>query len=85
MNHNSSQKKYNCRLCQSEDIISVFKLASTPPANAFISRDKLKIKQKKYPLEIFFCNKCSHVQLTDVVDPKELFENYVFYFLRCLL
>jgi len=77
MNHNS-QKKSNCRLCQSADLVSVLKLASTPPANAFISKEKLQIKQKKYPLEIFFCKNCFHVQLTEVVDPKELFENYVY-------
>ena len=78
MNLNSSQKKSNCRLCQSADLVSVLKLASTPPANAFISKEKLQIKQKKYPLEIFFCKNCFHVQLTEVVNPKELFENYVY-------
>ena len=78
MNLNYLQKKYKCRLCQSSDLVSVLKLASTPPANAFISKEKLQIKQKKYPLEIFFCKNCFHVQLTEVVDPKELFENYVY-------
>ena len=78
MNFNYLQKKYKCRLCQSSDLVSVLKLASTPPANAFISKEKLQIKQKKYPLEIFFCKNCFHVQLTEVVDPKELFENYVY-------
>ena len=34
--------------------------------------------QKKYPLEVFFCESCCHVQLIEVVDPKELFENYVY-------
>tara|TARA_B100001248_G_C27398834_1_gene468026 strand:- start:3785 stop:5032 length:1248 start_codon:yes stop_codon:yes gene_type:complete len=78
MNHNSFKKKSNCRLCQSADLVSVFKLASTPPANAFVTKEKLQTRQKKYPLEIFFCNKCFHVQLTEVVDPNELFENYVY-------
>lgn len=78
MNLNSFQKKTKCRLCQSADLVSVLKLASTPPANAFISKEKLQIKQKKYPLEIFFCKNCFHVQLTEVVNPKELFENYVY-------
>ncbi len=78
MNFNYLQKKYKCRLCQSSDLVSVLKLASTPPANAFIPKEKLQIKQKKYPLEIFFCKNCFHVQLTEVVDPKELFENYVY-------
>ena len=67
-----------CRLCGSSNLSSVLKLASTPPANAFINKSKLNLKQKKYPLELFFCNSCKHVQLTNIIDPKELFENYVY-------
>ncbi len=76
--NNNSKRKSICRLCKSSNIVSVLKLASTPPANAFVPKDKLLIEQKKYPLELFFCNKCFHVQLTEVVDPKELFEDYVY-------
>ena len=67
-----------CRLCGSSNLSSVLKLASTPPANAFINKSKLNLKQKKYPLELFFCNPCKHVQLSNIIDPKELFENYVY-------
>ncbi len=70
--------RVNCRLCNSSDLISVLKLASTPPANAFVTEEERIKKQKKYPLELFFCNNCNHLQLTDVVDPRELFSNYVY-------
>ena len=63
---------------ESSKIVSVLKLASTPPANAFVSKDKCKIEQRKYPLQLFFCESCNHVQLTDIVDPAELFNNYVY-------
>lgn len=71
-------KKSFCRLCRSSELISVLKLVSTPPANAFVDKENKKFKQKQYPLELFFCKNCTHVQLTEVVDPKELFENYVY-------
>ncbi len=74
----NSKHKSECRLCQSKDILKVLKLASTPPANAFIPKEKLSFEQKKYPLELFFCRNCYHLQLTEVVDPSELFENYVY-------
>ncbi len=67
-----------CRLCKSSYLSSVLKLTSTPPANAFVSKEKRHIKQKKYPLELFFCEECNHLQLTEIVDPVELFENYVY-------
>ncbi len=76
--NNEFFRKNNCRLCGSKSISSVVKLKPTPPANAFVKVDQLKIKQKEFPLELFFCNECSHVQLIDVVDPSLLFENYVY-------
>ena len=70
--------RFDCRLCNSSNLISVLKLASTPPANAFVTEEECIEEQKKYPLKLFFCNDCNHVQLTDIVDPRELFSNYVY-------
>ena len=67
-----------CRLCGSSQLESILKLASTPPANAFVSKENTKYEQKTYPLELFFCKNCTHVQLVEVVNPIELFENYVY-------
>lgn len=67
-----------CRLCESKKLISVFELVSTPPANAFISKNKLNQVQESFPLEVFQCEVCSHVQLLVVVNPDMLFSNYVY-------
>ncbi len=56
----------------------MFALTPTPPANAFVAEDQLDAKQLTFPLELFFCENCSHLQLLDVVDPAELFRNYVY-------
>ena len=29
-------------------------------------------------MQLFFCEACNHIQLTDIVDPAELFNNYVY-------
>ena len=68
----------DCRLCNSMNLKSALKLEATPPANAFIDENELSIRQEKYPLELFLCSDCSHLQLTTVVSPKKLFENYVY-------
>ena len=70
------RRRQTCRLCGSEGLALAIKLAPTPPANAFV--DAKTAKQATYPLDVFFCNACTHVQLLDVVDPRELFENYVY-------
>ncbi len=71
-------KNIQCRLCNKSDLISVLRLESTPPANEFISEDQLNINQNKFPLELYFCNNCNHIQLLDVVNPSILFEDYVY-------
>ncbi len=54
------------------------KLESTPPANSFVGPNDLADVQDTFPLELFFCNSCTHLQLTDVVNPSKLFENYLY-------
>lgn len=71
-------RRKTCRLCNSNKLKSVVKFCATPPANAFISNRDLNIEQETYPLEVFFCCNCKHVQLLDVVNPSILFKNYVY-------
>ena len=75
-------KKYfrrkTCRLCQSEELKSILQFCSTPPANSFVKEKDLNIPQDTFPLEVFFCCHCKHVQLVDVVNPSILFRNYVY-------
>ena len=71
-------KRKSCRLCGSKDLKSVLTLKSSPPANEFVKKNELKKVQNLYPLELFFCQDCTHVQLLDVVRPEILFSNYVY-------
>ena len=71
-------RRTTCRLCAGTHLSQVLSLAPTPPANAFVSKDRLSQTQQTFPLDIFFCEDCHHVQLLDVVDPAVLFENYVY-------
>ena len=66
----------SCRLCNSYKINNVFNLKPTPPANSF--RKHTSIRNKKYPLNIFLCLNCKHLQLVNIIDPKILFLNYLY-------
>jgi len=72
------QHRDTCRLCKSRNLTLVFELEPTPPANAFVKKDQLDKPQVTFPLSVYFCKNCFHVQLLDVIDPRELFENYVY-------
>lgn len=74
----SCRRRPTCRLCHGTHLTEVFKLAPTPPANAFVGAVELDRPQERFPLDVAFCEDCGHVQLFDVVDPRLLFENYVY-------
>ena len=68
----------DCRLCRSENLEEVISLASTPPANELLAADQLDIRQDRFPLRLYFCHDCHHLQLLDVVSPERLFRHYVY-------
>lgn len=72
------RRRPDCRLCQSRELELAFSLTPTPPANAFVPASERGKPQAAYPLELFLCLSCRHLQLLDVLDPAALFENYVY-------
>ena len=71
-------RRDTCRLCGGAALVNVFSLAPTPLANAFVTREALGQEQRRYPLDVFFCESCGHLQLLDVIDPVALYEHYVY-------
>lgn len=68
----------DCRLCGGKRLQRILALPATPPANAFVPAAKLDESQPCYPLDVYFCESCAHLQLLDVVDPEILFCDYVY-------
>ena len=66
----------DCRLCGSRELVRVLELAPTPPANAFVPENKLAEPQESFPLDVWLCGNCKHIQLLDIVDPAVLFGDY---------
>ena len=58
----------NCRLCRGVHLTRVLELPPTPPANAFVPYRKVAEPQVCYPLDVYFCETCGHLQLLDVVE-----------------
>ncbi len=65
-----------CRICEGKTFTKILDLGAMPPANAFLSKDKLETKETAFPLVLYFCRKCTLVQLRHVVNPDILFKNY---------
>ncbi len=65
----------NCRMCDTENLERVMELTPTPPGNNFLKKEELTKVEKCYPLELYHCKNCFHVQLGHVVNPKILYQN----------
>ena len=74
----SIHRRTDCRLCGGTRLSRVLELEPTPPANAFREAAALNTPQECFPLDLYFCKDCTHVQLCDVVDPAVLFRHYVY-------
>ena len=67
----------DCRLCGHKLSDSpILSLKPTPPANEFVS--DVSVIQEEFPIDIFVCPNCGHVQLPVIVDPSRLFGHYVY-------
>lgn len=72
-------QRTTCRMCGESELERVMTLTPTPPGNRLLRKDELEKPETKYPLELFFCNSCTHVQLGHVVDPRILYQRDYLY------
>ena len=66
--------KKKCRICNNK-LISILNFKKVALSGNFIRKFEIK-KEKKYPLSVGVCNKCKHLQIQDLVNPKKLFNYY---------
>jgi len=72
------RRRDDCRLCGGRELEGVLSLGSTPLANEFVRAEDRGTPQEQFPLELYLCRGCGHLQLLDVVDPELLFRDYVY-------
>lgn len=68
-----------CRFCYSKNLSSIIPLGYLPLANALVTSPKDSSEQETYNLEVMLCSDCGLAQLKDLIDPKDLFSEYVYF------
>lgn len=66
-----------CRICGGKRLRKYLDLGSQPLANNL--QDSTKSKPQKFPLEVLFCEECYLSQLSAVISPKVLYNNYPYF------
>lgn len=63
-----------CLVCDSTELTTYLNLGDQPLANSYHKGEQLP----RFPLALNLCAKCNHHQLTYSVDPKLMFEHYLY-------
>lgn len=67
-----------CRACGQAKLTRFLVLGPQPLANANLKQASEAPGELRFPLDVYFCESCSLVQLADVIDPEVLFRNYIY-------
>lgn len=68
----------SCRVCGNTSMIPYLDLGMMPLSNNLAKSPEDPIHTQTYPLVVNFCDKCGLSQLSIVVNPEEMFSNYVY-------
>jgi SAM-dependent methyltransferase len=68
-----------CRLCDAKNVELVVKLDPIPLSENYCDDSETGKKAARYPVDLYMCATCGHVQQLDVVDSKSLWESYTYY------
>jgi SAM-dependent methyltransferase len=71
-------RRTTCRLCDSPRLEKVVPIHAIPIADAYLPASQDDECCELYPVDLYFCDECHHVQLLDIVDPRLLFSNYIY-------
>ena len=72
------QRNHHCRLCRATDLRQVLPLEPSPIADAYVPAARLTEPQPRFPMDLYQCVACGHVQLLDVVSADVLFKDYIY-------
>jgi hypothetical protein len=68
----------NCRLCHSRNVKQVVKLAPIPLAEKYTTTADAQ-GADSFPIDLYMCLDCSHVQVLDVIDSDTLWDDYTYH------
>lgn len=72
-------RRETCRLCEGRNVELVVKLAPIPLAERYATSSQVAREENVYPVDLYMCVDCGHVQQLDVIDSQSLWEGYTYY------
>jgi SAM-dependent methyltransferase len=71
-------RREDCRCCSSKNLLKFLDLGLMPLAGGFLANKEAIAKEQKFQLDTSVCQECGLVQITEIVDPEIMFQDYSF-------
>ncbi len=68
-----------CRLCDSDNLLSVLDLGASPPSQSFLREDQLDSAEHTVPLHLRLCESCLLLQIPALITSEETFTEYAYF------
>lgn len=68
-----------CRLCGSARVERVVELDAIPLSEHYSTDPAAAARLPRFPIDVYMCGDCGHVQQLDVIDPDYLWSSYTYY------
>lgn len=68
-----------CRLCGSSNVELVIGLKPIPLSEGYTLDPDTARQAPRYPVDVYMCRDCGHVQHLDVIDSENLWDSYTYY------
>jgi SAM-dependent methyltransferase len=72
-------RRTTCRLCNSPDVELIVDLEPIPLSEAYSTDRDAARNAPRYPIDVYMCAACGHVQQLDVIDSDTLWDSYTYY------
>ncbi len=73
---NKFYSRESCGICNGKNLLPVIDLGEMPVSNNFLPDQKSFEKEGKFPLTVSLCDNCKSFQLSHIVSPEFIFNNY---------
>lgn len=71
-------KRECCRCCGSSHFDEIFSYGHVPIGDHYVTKANIFSEQSTYPLRLYRCQKCNHIQLLDVIDANILYGHFTY-------
>ena len=69
----------NCRLCDGNNVELVVELAQIPIAEKYSANCEPSDEDEVFPIDLYMCRDCGHVQCLDVIESGALWSDYTYH------